>query len=265
MVMASATRLAAPRAEPALPPRNRAAATTGAASGVLTVAASAFSPRTSNDFEAILACPNAAPCLLAPYTRRCTEATSMNASASGAGQQRCLGSESGQQPAVHRSELAHVAVVERPQERPQRRGSADPAERGGDRAMSQHVHPVDTVRPGDHPGHQRTDLQLRVRADLGGHAHLLGDQLFQPHVLSQPDRRHQPGMRHEIRVIKRHMRPDRGNNRIPEVPFRRRVSGRQQLRSSQVKGHFCCHDTLPATIRAVDPGSGTSPGGPPHH
>jgi hypothetical protein len=45
------------------------------------------------------------------------------------------------------------------------------------------------------------------------------------------------------------------NNRIYEVPVRRRVSGCQQLRFSQVKGHFFCHDTHPITIRAVDPGS----------
>jgi hypothetical protein len=66
VLIASATRQAAPRAEPAFPPRSPAAATTGAASGVLMVAASTFSPRTSSDFEAILACPNAAPCLVPP-------------------------------------------------------------------------------------------------------------------------------------------------------------------------------------------------------
>jgi hypothetical protein len=59
--------------------------TTGAASGVLTVAMSALSPRTNSDFDAILACPNAAPCLLAPYTRRCTESTSTKASTSAPG------------------------------------------------------------------------------------------------------------------------------------------------------------------------------------
>ena len=85
VVIASATRVAAPRAEPALPPRSRAAATTGAASGVLMVAASTFNPRTSSDFEAILACPNAAPCLVPPYTRRCTESISMNATVSAPG------------------------------------------------------------------------------------------------------------------------------------------------------------------------------------
>jgi hypothetical protein len=82
---ASASRLAASRAEPALPPRNRAVVTTGEASGVDRAAISAFRPRTSSDFEAILACPNAAPCLVAPYTRRGTESTSPNASVSAPG------------------------------------------------------------------------------------------------------------------------------------------------------------------------------------
>jgi len=45
--IAPAVKPAAPRAVFALPPRCRVAATTGAASGVQIVAASAFSPRTS--------------------------------------------------------------------------------------------------------------------------------------------------------------------------------------------------------------------------
>jgi hypothetical protein len=57
---------AAPRAEPALPPRSRVAAITGAASGVLIVAASAFRPRTSTLLPPIFVCPNPAPCLLCP-------------------------------------------------------------------------------------------------------------------------------------------------------------------------------------------------------
>ena len=47
------------------------------------------------------------------------------------------------------------------------------------------------------------------------------------------------------------------NNRIPEVPFRSWRCELQQPAFSQVKGHFCCYDTLPETIRAVDPGSGS--------
>ena len=47
VAMARAARLAAPRTEAAFPPRSRVAAITGAASGVLMAAASAFSPRTA--------------------------------------------------------------------------------------------------------------------------------------------------------------------------------------------------------------------------
>ena len=61
--MASVMNDAAPRAEAALPPRSRTAAVTGAASGVLTVAASTFRPRTSRLLPLILVWPNAAPCL----------------------------------------------------------------------------------------------------------------------------------------------------------------------------------------------------------
>ena len=64
--MAPAAKLAAPRTEAAFPPRSRVAAMTGADSGVLTTAASAFSPRTSSDFPWILVCPNRAPCFWRP-------------------------------------------------------------------------------------------------------------------------------------------------------------------------------------------------------
>jgi hypothetical protein len=59
-------RLAAPRAEAAFPPRSRVVAITGAAIGVLIVAASAFRPRTGSDFPWILVWPNLAPCLACP-------------------------------------------------------------------------------------------------------------------------------------------------------------------------------------------------------
>jgi hypothetical protein len=64
--MAPAANLAAPRAGFALPPRSRVAAITGAASGVLMVAASAFSPRTSRLLPWIFVWPNAAPCFSCP-------------------------------------------------------------------------------------------------------------------------------------------------------------------------------------------------------
>ena len=59
-VMAWVTRLAAPRDEAAFPPRSLVAAITGAVSGVLMVAASAFRPLTSSDLPWIFVCPNRA-------------------------------------------------------------------------------------------------------------------------------------------------------------------------------------------------------------
>ena len=62
----AAAKRRAPRAEAALPPRSRVPAITGAASGVLMVAASTFRPRTSRLFPWIFVWPNAAPCLWWP-------------------------------------------------------------------------------------------------------------------------------------------------------------------------------------------------------
>ncbi len=128
----------------------------------------------------------------------------------GAGQQRGPRGRLDHDPAVHRGELAHVAVVERPQETAQRRRGADPADRGRERAVAQQIHPVDGVRTGDHPGHQRTDLQPGVDADLGGHPHMLAGQVLQADALGQPHRRYQPGMRHQIRIIEPGMCHGRG-------------------------------------------------------
>jgi len=119
----------------------------------------------------------------------------------GTGQQWGLGREPGQHPAMHRRQLGHVAVVERAQERAQRRGGPDPAERGRERAVAQQVHPVDVVGAGDHPRQQRPHLASRVRPDLRGHAYVLVDQLLEPDVLGQPRRAHQPAVRHQIRVV----------------------------------------------------------------
>jgi hypothetical protein len=58
--------LAAPRADAALPPRSLVAAITGADSGVLMTAASAFRPLTSSDLPWIFVWPNLAPCLWWP-------------------------------------------------------------------------------------------------------------------------------------------------------------------------------------------------------
>lgn len=64
--MDSATKPAAPREEPAVPPRSRVPVTTGAASGVDSVDNKTFSPRTSRLLPAILVWPKPEPCLAYP-------------------------------------------------------------------------------------------------------------------------------------------------------------------------------------------------------
>ncbi|BCO36289.1 hypothetical protein [Mycobacterium heckeshornense] len=109
--------------------------------------------------------------------------------------------EFGDYTAVHRGQLAHIAVVKRTQKRPQRGRGADPTEGARDRTVAKQLHPVNVIGTGDHPRDQRTDLHTRVGAHLGVEPNMMGGKLFQPNQLGQPHRGHQPGMRHEIRVI----------------------------------------------------------------
>ena len=59
---------------------------------------------------------------------------------------------------------------ELPQERPQRGGGTYPGEQFAHVAVTQHRHVIDGIRPGNHVGHQRGDLQpgvgTFVRRDL---------------------------------------------------------------------------------------------------
>jgi hypothetical protein len=84
--------------------------------------------------------------------------------------------------------------------------SPDPTKGRRERTVPQQVHPVDIIGASDHPGHQRTDLRTRVRADLGGHVYMLGDQVIQSNVAGQPHHRHQTGVRHETRITEHHVR-----------------------------------------------------------
>jgi hypothetical protein len=88
---------------------------------------------------------------------------------------------------------------------------------------------------------------------LAAHVHpnMLSGKLFQSNQISQPHRGHQPGMRHEIWVIEAGASLARS---MQQLHLRGALSAGsselQQLRLSQVKGHFCHYDTLLATIPA---------------
>ena len=114
-------------AEPEFPPRNRAAARPARQRGV-TVAAST-STREPAGTRGDLGVSERGALLVPPYTRRCAESMSMNATVSAPGSNGVRAANSTTHPAVYRGELADVAVVERPQETAQRGWGPNPADR----------------------------------------------------------------------------------------------------------------------------------------
>jgi hypothetical protein len=69
--------------------------------------------------------------------------------------------------------------------------------------MPQQPHVINAVRPGDHPGHQATHLHRRVHPARPGDPDMIGGQIPQARPLSEGHHRDQPGLRHQMRVIKR--------------------------------------------------------------
>ena len=73
--------------------------------------------------------------------------------------------------------------------------------------MPQQVHVIDAVRARGHPRDQARDLQVRVDPAFTARPDMRRNQARQPGALRQGHHRDQPGPRHEIRVIKRCVRP----------------------------------------------------------
>ena len=116
-------------------------------------------------------------------------------------QQRTTLRQALQQRRGDRIELTHMAEGKTAKESAQRRRRPHPAEQPAHRAVPQQVHIVDAVRPGDHPGDQRRHLQMRVHPTRLAQRQRLPGQPGQPARLGQLDHRHQPGTRHQSRVI----------------------------------------------------------------
>ena len=72
----------------------------------------------------------------------------------------------------------------------------DPAEQPTGRAVPQHVHVVDAVRAGDHPRHERGELQSGVRRSRTTHRQAPFQLVVQPGSLGQRQDRGQTGARH---------------------------------------------------------------------
>jgi hypothetical protein len=121
------------------------------------------------------------------------------------GQQRGAAGQLRQNQPVDLLQLQHVPPGEGPQERPQGGRCPDPAEQRGQGAVPQHVHVIDAVRAGDHPGHQAPSLHRRVHPARPADPDMLPYQLTQASPPSQGHDRDQARPRHQMRVIKPHI------------------------------------------------------------
>ena len=164
---------AAPRVQFADPPRSRTPEIRGAPVRVDRAEASRFRPRTVTTLPWILVAPNAAP-VGHPVDAALAGVDVEVGQHVLAGQQRSTGGQPGQQPPVHRVQLADVAVAERAQEAAERRGRPDLGEHVVQAAVAQHVHVIDGVGAHQHPGDQAADLQRRARGLGAGDADIAG-------------------------------------------------------------------------------------------
>ena len=158
-----------------------------------------------------------------------------------AGQQRRLPGQLRQELPARLLQLAHVAPGIRAQVRAQRGRRADSAEQGAHRAVPQHVHVIDRVRPGRHARHQARHLQVRVDPALAAGPDMLRGQIAEPGSPGERHHRDQPGVRHEIRVIERcaGLREAMQQSHLQGVLSNRELELRQ-LPFSQVRGHLSC-------------------------
>ena len=94
-----------------------------------------------------------------------------------------------------------MAEGEAAQERSQRRGRICAREQFLHPAMAQQSHVIDRIGPGDHPRHQRGDLQPRVGAEVSRQVQVLIGQVAEAGFHCQRHRRDKASGRHEIRIV----------------------------------------------------------------
>jgi len=108
-------------------------------------------------------------------------------------------------------------------------------------SVTQDVHVLDAVGPGDHPRDQGADLDVRVRTGRARDPDVLGDKITQAGSLGQGHDRDQPGTRHEVRIYRMLLLLSRMEP--SQVPF------------SLVTGASVCHDPPWRPTPPADPGS----------
>jgi hypothetical protein len=203
--MASATMDTALLPDPALPPRSRIPATTGAPP----VVAGRGGQRGQATAQHLLASDLGVPetgALLGVPEHRAQQRIDVDEHLLGnAGQQPAATDQVDQVRPCYRSQLQGMAVGELPQKLTQRRRGVHLTEQPRHPTRPDHIQIVDAVRAGGHPGDDRSQLTRRIgpgRGHLGRpDGDLARDQLRQARPLGQPHHRDQPRTRHEVRII----------------------------------------------------------------
>ena len=176
VAMARAARLAAPRAEAALPPRSLVAAITGADSGVLIVGGQRVQAPDQQRFPLDLRVPEPRALLLVPVDAFLHRVDIDERQHIRAGQQRRLPRPAPPGTPGPPSPAGDVAPGIRAQVRAQRGRGADPAEQDVHRAVPQQVHVIDAVGARGHARDQARDFQVRVDPALAARRDVLRDQ-----------------------------------------------------------------------------------------
>ena len=117
------------------------------------------------------------------------------------GQQRHQLGQRGQEPHSDRTQLPNMTEGERPQERAQRRRRLHPWQHLPDGTLPQHIQVINTVRAGEHPGHDRAHLRRSITPGTTWHCQLRGHPGAQPRAAGQSHHRDQPGRADHVRFI----------------------------------------------------------------
>ena len=127
-----------------------------------------------------MACPNAAPCLVPPYTRRCTESTSMNASVSAPGSNGVRAASSASTRRCTAASWRTLPWSNARRKLPSVDGARIPPTVAGNAPWRSRSIPSMVSAPATIPATSEPIFNTRVRADLGGHPHMPAGQVFQP-------------------------------------------------------------------------------------
>jgi hypothetical protein len=197
--IASAARLAVPRAEPAFPPRSRTGPRTGADSGGADDRDQRVKALDQHRLAGDLRVPERSAFLLVAVDTVLRGVDADERQRFAAGQQPRVLREHGGELPVRRIELPDVSPGIGAQMRPEGGRGADPAEHGLHRAVAEKIHVVDAVRPGGHARDQAHRLRGRVGAARAAGPDP-GQRSGQPGALGEGDERGQAGVGQEVRV-----------------------------------------------------------------